>query len=140
MTHTFPNSAKKHMTNGDVDPLNDTIKGMLLTSSHTTNVATQEFIDDVSANEASGTGYSAGGFTLDSGSVDSSTTTTKYDYADETLSTATITARYIAWYKDTGTPSTSPILSIEDLGADKIATAGNWVYTVNANGLYNVTS
>lgn len=140
MAHTFTNSGKGFLTDGSIDLINDTIKGMLLTSSHTTSITADIYIDDVSANEASGTGYSAGGFTVDGLSKDVSTATTKYDATDETLSTATVTARYIAWYKDTGTPGTSPIISIEDLGADKTSTAGDWVYTVASGGLYNVTS
>ena len=34
---------------------------MLLTNSHSNDPDTQEFIDDVSANQVSGTGYTAGG-------------------------------------------------------------------------------
>ena len=140
MAHTFTNTGKGFLTDGSVDLVNDTIKGMLLTSSHTTSITDDIYIDDVSANQASGTGYTAGGFTVDGLSKDVSTATTVYDATDETISTATVTARYIAWYKDTGTPGTSPILSIEDLGADKSSSAGDWIYTVASGGLYNVTS
>ena len=140
MAHTFTNAGKGFLTDGSVDLLNDTIKGMLLTSSHTTSITDDIYIDDVSANEVSGTGYTAGGFTVDGLSKDVSTATTVYDATDETYSSTTVTARYIAFYKDTGTPGTSPILSIEDLGADKSSSAGNWVYTVASGGLYNVTS
>ena len=139
MAHTFTYTGRGYLTDGTIDLLNDTIKGMLLTSSHTTNASTQEFIDDVSANQVSGAGYSAGGFTLDSATKNATTATVVYDFANETLSTATITARYIAWYKDTGTPGTSPILSIEDLGAERSSSAGNWVYTVNVSGLFNAS-
>ena len=140
MAHTFTNYGLGVLTDGSVDFVNDTIKAMLLTSSHTTDIDAQEFIDDVSANEVSGPGYTAGGFTLGTKTktVDDANDLVKYDCADQTYTTATITARYIAFYKDSGTPGTSPILSIEDLGADKASTAGNWVYTVNASGLYNV--
>lgn len=140
MAHTFVNSVFKKIIDGEIDIQNDTIKGMLLTSSHTTNIDTQEFIDDVSANEASGTGYTAGGFTLDNlvSTTDDTNDRCNVDADDETLSTATLTGRYIAWYKDTGTPGTSPIISIEDLGSDRTSTAGDWVYTVNSGGLYQI--
>ncbi len=58
------NTAKKKFGDGDIDWLVDTIKCMILNSTHTTNIDTQEFIDDVSANEVSSTGYTAGGETL----------------------------------------------------------------------------
>lgn len=48
---------------GDIDYDTGTIKMALVTSSHSFN-DTHEFWNDVSTNEASGTGYSAGGATL----------------------------------------------------------------------------
>lgn len=62
---------------GDIDLVSDTIKGALMTSSHSWN-DTHENWSSISANEASGTGYTAGGQTLTSKAlslVDSSTLT-----------------------------------------------------------------
>src|SRR5262245_57830627 len=47
-----------------VDYLSDTIKVALLAAAHVPNLDTHEFLSDVSANEISGTGYTAGGATL----------------------------------------------------------------------------
>lgn len=137
MADAIPNSFKKHIMNGGIDLDTDTIKVMLLSSSHTQNVDAQEFIDDVSANEVSGTGYSAGGQALANKSVTQNNTTDKgvFDADDVTWSTATITARYAAVYKDTGTPSTSPIICIIDFGSDKSSTAGDFSINWNASGI-----
>ena len=48
----------------NIDYLSDTINIALLTNAYTPNYATHAFFSDVVANEASGTGYSAGGTTL----------------------------------------------------------------------------
>lgn len=137
---SLPNTAKEKLMEGVFDLVNNTIKVMLLTSSHTTNIDTQEFIDDVSANEVSGAGYSAGGATLGSKTVTADNTDDEgvFDAADTAWSTATITARYAVVYKDTGTPATSPILCIIDFGADKVSTGGTFQITWAAEGIVNI--
>ncbi len=134
----------RELMKGEIDLENDTIKLMLLTNSHTTDQATQEFISSVSANQASvsggGSGYTAGGATLASKTVTANTglNRTIFDCADITfaVSGGTLTARYAAIYKDTGTPGTSPIIQIIDFGTDKSATDANFLIQINANGLF----
>jgi len=58
------NKFKLEALKGSIDLSSDTIKVMLLTSSYTPNIDTDIFIDDVSANEITGTGYTAGGATI----------------------------------------------------------------------------
>ena len=115
----------------------DTFKLMLLTSSHTTDIDAQVFIDDVSANEVAASGtYSAGGVTLTpSSSTDDTNDRGALDAADVSFTSATITARYAVLYKDTGTPGTSPIVAIYDFGSDKTSTAGTFAITINSAGL-----
>ena len=115
----------------------DTIKAMFLTSSHTTDIDAHVFIDDVSANEVSASGsYSAGGITLTpTSTTDDTNDLGQWDAADFSATTFTGTVRYIAIYKDTGTPGTSPIIGIWDLGANTSASAGTFSVTVHANGL-----
>jgi hypothetical protein len=139
MATVIVNSFFKHIMNGGIDLDTDTIKVMLLTSTHTSNVDTQEFIDDVSANEVSGTGYTAGGATLANKAVTQDDTDNEgvFDADDVTWSTSTITARYAVYYKDTGTPATSPIIHIEDFTTDKISSGGNFTIQHNAEGILN---
>ncbi len=140
MATIIPNSFKKHIMNGGIDLDTDTIKVMLLSSSHTQDQDNHEFIDDVSANEVSGTGYSAGGATLGSKTVTQDNTDDEgvFDAADVTWGSSTITARYAAIYKDTGTPSTSPIIAIIDFGENKTSSAGNFTIQWNAEGILNL--
>lgn len=136
---TFVNAYKKKVFDGGIDLVNDTIKAMLLTSSHTTDIDAHEFIDDVSANEVSASGtYSAGGVTLTiTTSQDNTDNEGVADATDFSVTGFTGSVRYIAYYKDTGTPSTSPIIAIESFDTDQTATAGTWAYTVNTEGLFN---
>lgn len=118
----------------------DTIKLMLLTSSHTPDADAEVFIDDVSANEvgASGT-YSAGGVTLTwAGSTDDTDDEGVGDATDVSITSATITARYAAIYKDTGTPSTSPIIAVIDFGSNQSSTAGTFAITFASEGILNL--
>ena len=134
------NTAKKKFADGDIDFVSDTIKVMLLTNSHTTDIDTQEFIDDVSANEVAGTGYTTGGETLGtkSNTVDTANDQTEVDAADVTWSSSTITARYAVVYKDTGTPGTSAIIQIIDFGADKTSTGGDFTIQWDTEGLFKL--
>lgn len=115
----------------------ETIKAMLLTDTHVTDIDTQIYISDVSANEITGTGYTAGGVTMTGVVVtqDNASNVAKLDANDFTLANSTITARYIAFYFDSGTPTTSRIISIEDFGSNKISSNGDFTYQVNIDGL-----
>lgn len=135
------NFAKYHLIDAGFDLAADTIKVMLLNTSHTTNVDTQEYIDDVSANQVSGTGYTAGGATLTGKSITKDNTNNRayFDAADVTWSNTTLTnVRYAVIYKDTGTPGTSPILCIKDLGQTYNPTGANFTISWNSGGILRI--
>lgn len=119
----------------------DTIKGMLLTSSHTTDIDAHVFIDDVSTNEVGNSGsYSAGGATLTiTSTTDDTNNLGQMDAADFSFTTATISAQYLVVYKDTGTPGTSPIVAIYDFGSVKSSSNGTFSITIHANGLIRLS-
>jgi len=99
----------------------DTFKIALYTSSATLGATTTAY--SVS-NEASGTGYSAGGNTLSISQVPTSTSTTAWlDFSDTTWSTATITARGALIYNSTNSDTSVAVL---DFGGDKTSTAGDF--------------
>lgn len=131
------NYARQQFLRGTFDLLNNTVKVMLLTSSHSTNIDTQEVISDVSANEVAGTAYVAGGGTLANKAVTKDNTNDKgvFDADDLTWAASTITARYAVIYKDTGTPSTSPILRIIDFGSNQSSSGGNFTLQWDAGGI-----
>lgn len=132
------NTAKKKFQDGGIDFLNDTIKVALLTDTHTTDIDTQEFFSDVNANEASATGYTAGGQALSNKTttVDTTADDSTFD-ADNVTWTVSggLTARYVAVYKDTGTASTSPLITIFDLGSNKTVTDGDFTVQWDSNGI-----
>lgn len=115
----------------------DSFKLMLLSASHTTDIDAQVFIDDVSANEVAASGtYSAGGIALTlTSSTDDTNDRGALDATDVSFTSATISARYAVLYKDTGTPSTSPIIVIYDLGSTITSTVGTFAITINSAGL-----
>lgn len=117
----------------------DTIKVMLVTSSYTPDIDAHDFVDDVT-NQVSGTGYTAGGQALANQTVSQDNTDDEgvFDADDTTWTTATITARGAVLYKDTGTPSTSPLIGYIDFGSDKVSTGGSFTITWNAEGIINV--
>lgn len=143
MASATPNAFKKYLIDLALAD-KTTLKLMLLSSSHTTDIDAQEFIDDVSANEitnTAGSAYTAGGATVGSlaSSVDNTDNEGVLDSADVTWTSASFTARYGVLYDDTGTPSTSRIWAIYDFGADKTVDGGTFTFTVNSEGLVNIT-
>lgn len=128
--------------NKEIDWDSDTIKVALVTSSYTPNQDTHDYWDDVVANEATGTGYTAGGATLASKTSTYTGATNKLvlDAADVTWSSSTITARYAVVYDaQTGVNSTSPLIGYVDFGTDQSSSSGNFTITWDANGIVEFT-
>jgi len=124
---------------GSIDWDTDTIKVALLSSSHTPSVSTHDFFDDVSADEVSGTGYTAGGATIGSIAVTESAGTATVDGNDVTWTQngAGFTgARYAVVYKSTGTASTSPLVFLLDLDTNRTNTTGDLTIQWNAAGIF----
>ena len=128
--------------NKEVDFDTDTIKVALLSSSYTPNQDTDEYFDDVSTHEVSGTGYTAGGNTLASKTVGytAGTNVTKFDAADVTWTSSTITARYAVVYVATGTASTSALIGYVDFGSDQSSSSGTFSIVWDAAGIFTTTA
>ena len=102
-----------------------TFKLALFTSSASLGAATTDYS---TSNEASGTGYSAGGGTLTNVTPSTSGTTAFTDFADLTFSTATVTANGAMIYNTTsgGGSGTTDAVIILAFGGDKTSTAGDF--------------
>lgn len=139
MANVLYNAFKKRLLDGNLNFGSDTIKVALVTSSYTPNIDSHDFFDDIT-NEASGTGYTAGGATLASAatSVDNTDDEGVFDAADVTWSSASVAAAGAVLYKSTGTASTSPLIGYVDFGSTYTATSGNFVITWNAEGIINI--
>jgi VCBS repeat-containing protein len=98
----------------------NTFKLALFTSAATLGATTTAYS---ATNEASGTGYSAGGSNLTNVTPTSSGTTAFTDFADLTFSTVTITANGALIYNSSASNRAVAVLAF---GSDKTATAGNF--------------
>lgn len=125
---------------GNVDWATGVTKVALLADTYTPNQDTHVYWSDVSANEVTGTGYTAGGQTL-------ATPTVAYDGVSNTVTlsgdniswtTSTITARYVVIYQDTGTPGTSVLCGFSDLGENKSSSNGDFNLNWSASGIFEV--
>lgn len=104
----------------------DTFKIALYDNNASFTAATTDY---TVTNEIAGTGYVAGGNTLTNVTPTTSGTTGLTDFVDSTWSTATFTARGALIYNSTLGTGTVCVL---DFGADKTATAGDFVVTFPA--------
>jgi hypothetical protein len=127
ITQAMCTSFKTELLEGKHDFTNgaDAMKLALFTSSATLSAATTDYS---TTNEASGTGYSAGGGALTNVTPTSSGTTALTDFNDLTFSSATITARGAMIYntQSGGGTGTTDAVAILDFGADKTSTNGDF--------------
>jgi len=128
--------------NKEVDWDTDTIKVALVSSSYTPNQDSHDYWDDVSSYEVTGTGYTAGGATLASKTVGytSGTNVTKFDAADVSWTSSTITARYAVVYLSTGSSSTSVLIAYVDFGSDQSSSSGTFSISWSASGIFTTTA
>jgi hypothetical protein len=137
-TATLYNSFKQKIMNGSIDLDTDTIKVALVGAAYTPDIDTHDFWDDVSANESSGTGYTAGGTTLANPAVTVVTASDlgKFDADDVswTISSA-LSARYAVLYKSTGVAGTSPLIGYVDFGSTTSIGSGTLAITWSASGI-----
>jgi len=123
ITQAMATSFKQELLTGTHDFTNgtgDTFKIALFTSAATLGAATTAYS---TSNEASGTGYTAGGNTLTNVTPTSSGTTAFTDFADTTWSSASVTARGALIYNSTEADAAVVVL---DFGSDKTSTAGDF--------------
>ena len=132
---TFLNALKNDLALDLDDTTADRFKVMLVTSSYTPNFGTHDFKSDVT-NEVTGTGYDAGGKSLTSVTLTQSGGTITFDAADLTWASSTITARGAVVYDDSLT--NDPLICYIDFGADKSSSAGDFVLSFNASGIFTL--
>jgi hypothetical protein len=138
VTAKVPAKFAKHLMEGDVDLLNDTIKCALFTTLAFTQ-DTHEYFDAApfTSNEvAAANGYAAGGATLANPAVTVSSLTAKFDADDPawTVTGAGFTYRYAVYYDDTPA-SDKPVIVVVDFGGDVVAVAGSHAVVIDANGI-----
>ena len=126
ITTAMCNSFKQELLGGVHDLDTDTLKIALIKASPsgTYGAATTNY-SDVTGNsdEATGTGYSAGGQALDSASITLSGTTAFVDFADEVFSTLTISADGAIIYNSS---QSNKAVAVFDFGSTVTATNGDF--------------
>jgi hypothetical protein len=128
--------------NKEIDWDTDTIKVALLTNAYTPDQDAHNYLDDVVANEVTGTGYTAGGNTLanKTNAYNSATNVIVLDADDTTWSSSTITARYAVIYDASpATNATKPLIGYVDFGSDQSSSNGNFTITWDATGIVRIT-
>tara|TARA_Y100001938_G_C7782383_1_gene278527 strand:+ start:60 stop:497 length:438 start_codon:yes stop_codon:yes gene_type:complete len=127
-------SFKSELLNKEHDLNSDTIKIALIKASPsgTYGAATTNY-SDVTGNsdEASGTGYSAGGQNLDSATISTSGTTAIVDFADEVFSDVTLSASGCIIYNSSASNKAIATISF---GGTVSATAGDLTIEFPAAG------
>ena len=118
-------------------PSSDTIKCELCTISHTISQA--HTVKGDLTNEASGTGYTAGGATLTSLSQNTASLTMSFDADDVSWTTATFSAASAHLYDDTIATPVKPLISYVDFGGTQTVTAGTLTIIWNASGVWSIT-
>lgn len=120
------------------DFISDSIKMALLTNAYTPDLNNDDIWADISANEASGSGYSAGGVALSTNALSLSGKVLSFSAADVTFTAVTLSsARYAAIYNDT--PAGKPLLWLIDLGADQAPSAENLVIAWGGQSIAQLT-
>ena len=136
VTSIMCTSFKIALLDGEMDFSSDTalsFKVALYTSSSTIGAATTVY---TATNEASGTGYSAGGAAVTIAANPTSSGTTAYlDLDNVTWSSSSITARKALIYSADGV--TNPAIAVIDFGADVQSSEGNFVITMPAGDANN---
>ena len=125
ITTAMCNSFKTELLGGLHDLDTDSIKLALIKASPsgTYNASTTNY-SNVTGNsdEASGTGYSAGGQVLDSASISLSGSTAIVDFADEVFSDVTVSTDGCIIYN---TANSNSAIAVIDFGGTVSATAGD---------------
>jgi len=136
--HTF----KVRLGQKLIDLDSDDIKFALLSSSWTPNLATQANWADISANEITGDGYTAGGLSVTNLAWTNSSGTVTWDCDDPswTAGASGIAARYVAAYDNTDANKTLLSYSLLDTApADHSVASGQvFLITLPATGIFQL--
>lgn len=137
---TFFDIGKLKVLNGTIDLDTDTIKAALTTSSQALSASFSGSSTDARyadlTNEATGTGYTAGGQALSSTTLSQSSGTVTYDAADLTWSALTSTFKYLVLYDDTA--ANKDLIGFWDLNTSGSVTlsGSDLTITFDATGIF----
>lgn len=126
----------------EVNWLTEDIRAALVGVGYTPNIDTDDYWNDVVANEVAGTGYTAGGIALAGKTVayDAALNQNQFKASNLTWSLVTVSWRYAVIYNRTpGTDATRPLLGYVDYGTPQSIAAGTIQLNWGSNGVLTFT-
>jgi hypothetical protein len=136
------NIAKKKLADGTFDLDSQTFKMALTTSAQALDAtfagtSTDCRYADLTAEVASGGGYTTGGKTL-TATWTRATGTITFDVDDQAWTSSTITAKYAVIYLTTGNADLLCVVDLDTGGGSVSTTAGTLSITINASGVFTL--
>lgn len=136
------NIAKKKLADGTFDLDSQTFKMALTTSAQALDAtfagtSTDCRYADLTAEVASGGGYTTGGKTL-TATWTRATGTITFDVDDQAWTSSTITAKYAVIYLTTGNADLLCVVDLDTGGGSVSTTAGTLTITINASGVFTL--
>ena len=122
------NTFKQAVMLGEHDLNTNTIKVVLVSSSQNVSASDPNTYTSISAELASGNGYTTGGETLASVTVTQVSSSGVVDFADVSWSSATFSANGCIIYNDSH--SSKAVIAVYDFGGEKSATTGEFKLVV----------
>jgi len=117
----------------------ETHKGMLMLDAYTHDYNAHDFRNDLTANEASGTGYSAGGTGITTTEVTIATGTLTWDHADVSWAASTIAnAMALVDYFNVGADTTDQLICLSDFVTAVSTSNGTLLVTLAATGMFTL--
>lgn len=141
MSIVLYNQFSELVADGTIDLDNDTFKVGLVSSSYTPAL-THTLWTDASANEVTGTNYTAGGYSLTATWVRSAGVTT-FDSDNPTWAqhaSGFSNARYAILYDDTLTSPLDGLIGYVDLTTDRSNTADAFTITISSSGWFSLAT
>lgn len=110
-----------------------TIKAMVLTSSYTPNKDAHDFRADLTAYEASGTGYTAGGVTITATvAQDDANDRVTVTFSVPSWASSSFSGQYLGIYKEIGSAATDEIITLIDNGSTVTSSASTFTFDITA--------
>lgn len=128
--------AKDKILDGSIIPTH-TFKAVLLSAAHTPGKSTHETLSDVSGDEVSGVGYTAGGYTLASVSLTRSGAVVKFDAADIAVAALNPSFRYVVVYDDSH--ASDALLALLDPGELVVPAGAPVDIEFDPDGIFSLT-
>ncbi len=134
MAAEYFNQGKFELMTNSIDLDVDTIKVAKMDPSYTPNIDSDQYYSDISAN-AVGTDQTLANVTTTKNDTDDAADT---DADDVSETGQTLSFNRVVYYKDTGTPSTSPLIAYADVIEGTLSpTSGDITITFPSRGLFS---